>query len=301
LEMVIRTALNEDLDRIANLCAEALTSDADEAARLPELLWESPTGRPDLKLVAEEDQTIVGAALAALRVEQDGPPAGYIDLLAVAPAAQRRGYGRSLLARAEEVLKRLGAVEVRLGGNAPCYAWPGIDLNYTAAIELAESSGYEPWYEAFNMSVDLNAASLDTTTAERRFAESGIAIRPLANSDEPHFSSWVAEHWNADWAWEATRALVRTQARCYVATRGSDVIAFAACGAGRPSWFGPMGTVPAEQRQGLGAILLKRCLTDQRSAGMSRSFIAWVGPAEFYNRSVGAEVDRVFRLFKKVV
>ena len=61
-----------------------------------------------------------------------------------------------------------------------------------------------------------------------------------------------------------------------------------------------MGTVPAEQRQGLGAILLKRCLTDQRSAGMSRSFIAWVG-AEFYSRSVGAEVDRVFRLFKKVV
>lgn len=297
--MVVRTALNEDLDRIADLCTEALTFDGEEAGRLPELLWDSPNGRPGLKFVAEVDQTILGAALAALRVEGDGAPVGYVDLLAVAPRAQGQGYGRSLLATAEDALKRMGAIEVRLGGNAPCYAWPGIDVNYTAAIKLAEFAGYEPWYEAFNMSVDLNVASLDTTTAERRLAESGIAIRPLANSDEPYFSSWAAQHWSADWAWEATRALVRTGARCYVATRGSNLIAFAACGGGRSSWFGPMGTVPAEQRQGLGAILLKRCLADQRSAGMSRSFIAWVGPAEFYRRSVGADVDRRFHLFRK--
>ena len=149
------------------------------------------------------------------------------------------------------------------------------------------------------MSVDLTAASLDTASAEKRFNESGIVVRSLAASDEPDFSSWVTQYWNANWAWEASRSLVRNEAKCFVATRGSDLIAFAAFGAGRPSWFGPMGTVPAEQRQGLGAVLLKRCLAEQRSSGLSRSTIAWVGPAEFYSRSVHAEVDRKFRIYRK--
>jgi mycothiol synthase len=296
---VIRTAVNADLDRIVKLCADALTCDPEDAALLPQLLWDSPTGRPDLKFVAEADERILGVAFSALRADGDGPPVGFIDLLAVAPTAQGQGHGRGLLAAAEETLKGAGVVETYLGGNAPCYAWPGIDLDYTAAMRLAGSAGYTESYEAFNMSVDLTAASLDTAAAEKRLAESGIAVRPLAASDEPYFSSWVTQHWNANWAWEASRPLVKKGAKCYVATRGSDLIAFAAYGAGRPSWFGPMGTVPAEQRQGLGAVLLKRCLVEQRSAGMSRSTIAWVGPAEFYSRSVQAEVDRKFRIYRK--
>jgi mycothiol synthase len=297
--MVIRTAVDEDLDKIASLCAEALTCDAEDARHLPQLLWDSPTSRPDLKLVAEADEGILGVAFSALHADGDGPPVGFIDLLAVAPTAQRQGHGRGLLAAAEDTLKRAGVAETHLGGNAPCYAWPGIDLDYTAAMRLAESAGYTESYEAFNMSVDLTAASLDTASAEKRFNESGIAVRPLAASDEPDFSSWVTQYWSANWAWEASRSLVRNEAKCFVATRGSDLIAFAAFGAGRPSWFGPMGTVPAEQRQGLGAVLLKRCLAEQRSSGLSRSTIAWVGPAEFYSRSVHAEVDRKFRIYRK--
>lgn len=298
--MVIRAAVNEDLDHIITLCGQALSRDGEEGAGLPELLWESPRSRPGLKLVAEAEGGIVGVALAALRAEGGGPPVGYIDLLAVAPLAQGRGYGRGLLAAAEEVLAREGVAEVNLGGNAPCYAWPGIDVGYTAAIGLAGSAGYTPSNEAFNMTVDLDGASLDTSAAEKRLAEGGIKVRLLAGSDEPAFSSWVAQHWNADWAWEATRALVRPGARCYVATRGTELVAFAAYGCGRPSWFGPMGTVPAEQRQGLGSVLLKRCLADQRSSGMSRSVIGWVGPPEFYRRAVGAVVERRFRLYRKV-
>lgn len=297
--MPIRTALDADLDSVATICAQALRADGEEASCLPRLLWDSPRGKPDLRLVAEDDHGIAGVVLAALRVQRDSPPAGHIDLLAVAPRAQGQGYGRRLLTAGEANLKLAGAVEVRLGGNAPCYAWPGIDVNYTAAIRLAQSAGYEPWGEAFNMSVDLTNAALDTALEEKRLRDNAISIRRLEASDEPRFSSWVGEHWTQEWAWEASRALVRKGAGCYVATRGSGLLAFAAHGCLRPSWFGPMGTAPAEQRQGLGAVLLKRCLTEQRSAGMTRSTIGWVGPAKFYERSVGATMDRLFRLYRK--
>ena len=104
--MVIRTAVDEDLDKIASLCVEALTCDAEDARLLPQLLWDSPTSRPDLKLVAEADEGILGVAFSALHADGDGPPVGFIDLLAVAPTAQGQGHGRGLLAAAEDTLKR---------------------------------------------------------------------------------------------------------------------------------------------------------------------------------------------------
>jgi mycothiol synthase len=298
---LIRTARTEDLEKIADVCVEALLNDAADAAFFPELLWESPNSEPNLRLVVEDDHGVVGVSLAALRQEGEAPAIGYIDLLAIAPKAQRRGVGRSLLTAAEGALAQAGAVEVRLGGNAPCYVWPGIDPAYTSAVKLAESAGYQQWCEAFNMVVNLTPATVDTTRDERRLREAGISIRALQFSDQPSFSSWVREYWNPEWAWEGTRALRRKGARCYVATRGAQFVGFAAHGCVRPGWFGPMGTVPAEQRRGIGSVLLRRCLADDLSAGMNSSIIAWVGPADFYTRTVGATVDRVFKLYQKAV
>ena len=240
-------------------------------------------------------------SLAALRQEDEAPAVGYIDLLAVAPEAQRRGVGRSLLTATERTLAQSGVVEVRLGGNAPCYVWPGIDVAYTSAAKLAGSAGYQQCGEAFNMVVNLTPATVDTTRDENRLRDAGISVRPLQISDQPSFSSWVGEYWNPAWAWEASRALTRNGAACYVATRGAQFVAFAAHACAWPGWFGPMGTVPAEQRRGIGSVLLRRCLADDLSAGMNSSTIAWVGPADFYKRTVGATVDRVFKLYQKVV
>jgi GNAT superfamily N-acetyltransferase len=222
-----------------------------------------------------------------------------VDLLAVSTEAQGRGIGRKLLDAVEQAIKGAGATEARVGGNAPCYAWPGVDLEYSAAIGLFESAGYRACGDAVNMIVKLSEAPLGTTADERRLADVGISIRVLRASDEPTFSSWVERFWNGEWAWEASRALVRRGAGCYVAVRGSDLVAFAAYGANRASWFGPMGTVPAEQRQGLGSVLLRRCLADLDRAGMVHATIGWVGPTEFYRRAVGATFDRTFHFYEK--
>jgi mycothiol synthase len=297
--LLTRTAGLEDLKSISELCSTALTKDPDDAGSLPELLWGSPGGRPELRLVAENEHRVVGVVMAALGAQPSGAPVGYVDLLAVSPEVQGQGIGRKLLDAVEEAIKGAGATGARVGGNAPCYAWPGVDLEYSAAIGLFESTGYQVCGDAVNMIVKLSEAPLDTKADERRLADVGISVRALRASDEPAFSSWVQSFWNGEWAWEASRALVKGGAGCYVAVRGSDLVAFAAYGANRASWFGPMGTVPAEQRQGLGSVLLRRCLADLHRAGMAHATIAWVGPTEFYRRAVGATFERTFRFYEK--
>ena len=82
-------------------------------------------------------------------------------------------------------------------------------------------------------------------------------------------------------------------------TPAVEVLGFAAYGSSRPSWFGPMGTAPAAQGLGIGGVLLRRCLADQRAAGHERAEIGWVGPVPFYASNSGARIERVFFLYRK--
>jgi predicted N-acetyltransferase YhbS len=60
-----------------------------------------------------------------------------------------------------------------------------------------------------------------------------------------------------------------------------------------------MGTAPNAQGQGIGGVLLRRCLGDLRAAGYGEAQIGWVGPVPFYSGAVGAYIDRVFFLYRK--
>ena len=46
-------------------------------------------------------------------------------------------------------------------------------------------------------------------------------------------------------------------------------------------------------------MLLRRCLAEQRAAGMASAQIGWVGPLGFYSRAVGARAERVFWLYRR--
>jgi hypothetical protein len=50
---------------------------------------------------------------------------------------------------------------------------------------------------------------------------------------------------------------------------------------------------------GVGAVLLRRCLADQRALGLATAQICWVGPVAFYARTVGAYLERTFRIMHR--
>jgi mycothiol synthase len=192
---------------------------------------------------------------------------------------------------------------VVLAGNSPYYAWPGIDVRYTPAICAAMALGFEQDQPAWNMTADLrkpDAPGLrSTAAAEARLSEAGITVRRAALDDLPALVDFALTNFGSGWAGEITHSVGRDRAGCHVAIgTDGDLLGFAAYGS-RPNWFGPMGTAPAAQGLGIGSVLLRRCLADQRAAGQDTVQIGWVGPLPFYSGVVGARVERVFFLYRK--
>ncbi|MFI7124520.1 GNAT family N-acetyltransferase [Nonomuraea sp. NPDC050153] len=293
------------LAEAAEVAAAALTLDAADAAGLVGFLSRPPADRRWTALAT--DGGVVMASLSAV-----DPHVGHIDLLAVHPSAQGQGRGRALVGAAEDWLRGQGARQARFAGNPPCYLWPGIDVRYTAAACLAESLGYHRYDVAWNMTADLNT-DLSVADDLLRLERSGVRVHAAGGpvSDGPddgvddgldggaggpgreHVAAFVLEHWNERWAWEAAHAT-----GLHYAERDGRILGFAAWGA-RPGWFGPMGTSPDARGLGVGRVLLRRCLADQRAAGQTSAQIGWVGPLRFYSHAVGARAERVFWLYRR--
>jgi GNAT superfamily N-acetyltransferase len=286
---VIREAVTADREALGPLCERALTLDPDAAA-LPALLDDRP---PQLRLVAVEDDRVVGFVCGSL-----AGGTGHLDLLVVDPSRLRQGIGTELVTALEATFRTVGATQVVVGAAADRYAWPGVDVRYTPAVCLFDRLGYRQSGEATNMTVDLAQPVFDIPAAEQRLAAAGIEVRRLRADETPAFADWMRQ-WGGSWPAEAARSAAYPEPRCHVAVQNGDYLGFACHGSNRDSWFGPMGTNEAARGQGVGGVLLARCLADQQAAGFAAAEIGWVGPVSFYSRTVGARIGRVFWFYEK--
>jgi ribosomal protein S18 acetylase RimI-like enzyme len=291
---------------VARLAAQALDlpEDAAEADAIVDVLWPRATAdRPVIALGAYGGGDLVGVLLCS--VSPTEPGIGHVDLVAVLPGQRRRGVGRALLTRAERALAGHGVTEVLLAGNPPYYAWPGIDVRYTPAVCAALALGYQQDRTAWNMTADLSydesPALRSTEAAERRLAGQGITVRRAEPADLPALTAFARSTFGGAWDGELAGSVGRAGAGCHLAERAGEVLGFAAYGSSRPSWFGPMGTDPAAEGSGIGGVLLRRCLRDQRAGGLDRAQIGWVGPVPFYAGSAGARIERVFFLYRRTL
>ena len=215
---------------------------------------------------------------------------GAVQLLAVAPGAQRRGHGRALLDAATSWAFDEGASFVTIGAAPPWYLWPGIDLRWTAGLVLAESAGFEPLTVAINLSCP---------TSVRIPAPEWVTVRRVVEDDDAAAVVELCRRAFAPaWKHEAARGI--EHGACHGAFDGSGtLLGFAAHSVNRAGWFGPTGVDPARQRGGIGGPLLAACLEDLQVAGFDRCEIAWIGPTGFYVKAAGAEVGRLFRITRK--
>ncbi|MFG2009181.1 GNAT family N-acetyltransferase [Micromonospora sp. NPDC048868] len=292
---------------VVELCGRALDlpEDAAEAPAVVDTLWaRAAPHRPVFVWGAYRQGRLVGALIGSLAAG-DGDARGHVDLVAVAPEERRRGVGRALLATAEARLAERGAVEVLLAGNPPYYAWPGIDVRYTPAVCAALALGYRQDRTAWNMTADLSydgsPALRPTEPAEARLAGQGVVVRRAEAGDLPALAEFARATFGGAWDAELTGSVGREGAGCHLAERDGEVLGFAAYGSSRPSWFGPMGTAPAAEGSGIGGVLLRRCLREQRAAGVTAAQIGWVGPVPFYSGSAGARIERVFFLYRRTL
>lgn len=290
-DVKLRARVETDRDAIRELCARALpTEDASDPDGLERVLW-SPGM---LSTVAVAGASVVGVVVGSLLGEPDGRSAAT-TVIAVDAAHRRRGLGSALLATFEADAARAGATSSWSGGGQPRFWWPGIDATDAPTAAFFAASGYMFDDEAPNMDVDLVRADLD----ERVVAS--IDIARLDPADWSSFSKWMAREWEDPWGEEASTALLRAPVSCHVATLDGEFVGFAAYDTNRRGWFGPMGSSPRVRGSGLGAELLRRCLRDYVAQGRDQCEIGWVGPAEFYAKTVGAVPGRRFIRLSKAL
>ncbi len=108
---MIRAARAEDAEAVRALVDEAYGHYVERIGMRPGPMRDDYTRRiaAGQAWVLEEAGAIVG-----LVVLEDAPAALLLDNVAVAPSAQGKGYGRRLIAFAEEEARRRGYCEVRL-------------------------------------------------------------------------------------------------------------------------------------------------------------------------------------------
>ena len=118
----------------------------------------------------------------------------------------------------------------------------------------------------------------------------GVVVRRARPWELTAVREFVGENFSQAWADEIAVGLVRQPVTVFVALRGGRLVGFAAYECTRKDFFGPTGVVESERGRGLGRALLLAALRGLRELGYAYAVVGGVGPAEFYERTVGARL-----------
>lgn len=295
-QVTVRPAADADLQAMSAVAQEAFDLEPSGRTQLVELLHDRrEAGTTVVRLVAEVEQRVVGFAFGCVR-----DSTGFLDGWGVEPASRHRGVGSALLRECERALAAGGATALSVGANTWCYAWPAIDPGYTAALALLERRGYARADTLLNMDVPLAGWDRGSWRQSLRRNGTDVELRRATAGDAEALVGF-ARTFSDPWADEAGRAVQRQQPTAFLALRAGRVVGFACHGVYRDGWFGPTGVDPSERGNGLGEALLRLCLDDLGAGGTEVAQISWIGPMEFYHRTVGARCRRVFLVLRKTV
>ncbi|MFH0901371.1 MAG: GNAT family N-acetyltransferase [Pseudomonadota bacterium] len=232
----------------------------------------------------------------------------WIRLLAVDPSSRGQGIGTALLAEAARIAKcsSTGTARLRTGDQPGNYLAPGVDDRDEATIDWLLRRGFRVVGENHNMSVPLRKNELvsrqRSDEMDRALRASGYQIRRAQVPETHQLAAWVRGCFSEAWAFEVERALANgPHPGVHVALAGEAYVAFAAHDGNNQGlgWFGPAGTLAEHRGRGIGQALLLRCLLDVAGADVETGTIAWIGPLEFYRRTVGAIPDRRFLVLER--
>jgi predicted N-acetyltransferase YhbS len=295
----LRLFNENDIPAVVALCNKHMEFDEITEVLLREKVLEDPAYDPELIMVYEENNEMVGFIAGTTR-EIRGEKLGYVKLMVVAKPHRRKGIGTALYRALEEKLNRLGMEKVRVYDVPFNYFMPGIDPRYTPGLSFFEVQGFTRFADTSNLTVDLQNQDFTTTEDEERLKAEGIEIRRATYDDREELMKFIDENFTL-WRHEVSNAYNSIPVAIHIALLNGKIKAFSAHNGNNfgTGWFGPMGTHPDLRGKGIGGILLKRCLQDMKDWGLPRSIIPWVGPIRFYSYYANAVVERVFWRYEK--
>jgi len=137
----LRLFNENDIPVVVALCNKHMEFDEITEVLLREKVLEDPAYDPELIMVYEENNEMVGFIAGTTR-EIRGEKLGYVKLMVVAKPHRRKGIGTALYRALEEKLNRLGMEKVRVYDVPFNYFMPGIDPRYTPGLSFFEVQGF---------------------------------------------------------------------------------------------------------------------------------------------------------------
>ncbi|MFC3417266.1 GNAT family N-acetyltransferase [Algoriphagus hitonicola] len=131
----------------------------------------------------------------------------------------------------------------------------------------------------------------DISELAKRLLEKEKIIFRRAIAPEKHLvTEWILDQFGEYWKSEVEVAFSRQPVSCWIAQRENEILGFACYESTARNFFGPTGTLESERGKGIGKILLIKSLESLREMGYVYGIIGGVGPAEFYEKAVGAKI-----------
>jgi len=130
----------------------------------------------------------------------------------------------------------------------------------------------------------------DPSSLLEKLRTEGIQIHRPLTANKYKVLDWVKEHSGPGGAGQCDVCFSHIPVSCFIASRGEEILGYACYNATAPDFFGPTRVLESEQGKGLGKALLLMALLALREEGYVYAIIGGVGPAEFYEKCVGASL-----------
>jgi GNAT superfamily N-acetyltransferase len=311
MNIEIRRFDTNAIGQILHVLAETMTADAIDLGRFTQKVLLDHNFRAAGAPVAIADGKVVGFCLGIARqTPLENAPSdserGYITLLGVLPAYQRRGIGTKLLAAAEEYLLGQGRTMVMVSSYAPNYFIPGVDVNaYAAAMSFFQKHGYVEVYRPLAMQTSLWDLQVPPWVGERRkkLAEEKVFVSPFISGLALPLIEFARKEFPGDWVRVARETVGKiltgdSPMRLMVAYDKDQVVGFSHYENER---FGPIGVAQSQRGRGVGQVLMYMTLDAQRQAGFRAAWFLWSDDktAERIYNGAGFKETRRFALMKK--
>lgn len=268
----------------------------------------------DLCYVAVEEEKVVGFLLATRRkfpyLERGTEPdRGWVNVMFVDDAFQRKGIGSALLIRAEADMKEAGAKNVTLAAYSPSYFFPGVDIeNYAGSTAFFEKHGYIGGEISYSMCKDLHGYRLseEAQAGLKRANDAGFRFEMFRWKYAVELLNFARDEFGGGWKRNCLLTMQHDRAEdCILLVLDKDDKICGFCTRmidENPMRFGPIGTAARVRNKGLGSVLFDLAQLEMEKRGIYHLyFVSTDEPGRRFYERHGVHVFRTFRDYRKTL
>jgi len=312
----IRPFAPHDLGPVVTLWNRCLSKDPITEERFWRMFLLDANFDPTGMLIAEIEGEVVGLLQAMVRKTPLGtlglqPHLGWIPVFCVHPDHRRRGIASRLLDAGIAFLRRHGRTEVHCNGYAPTYIFPGVDVDYTEALDFLQAREFSVVGEPVAMGIPLEGIRMPESVRRRSrtLQQEGVSVLLFRLEDTLPLLEFAGQHF-PHWQPGVLEGLQRGNTEIMVAAMDSgEIVGFTQWENphtdppnGASGRFGPFGVREDLRGRGIGAVLFYTLIERVTGNGARYLWFGWAGGRNlsFYERA-GCVITRRYRMLKRTL